>query len=111
MERWPRGGLSVRRRRVATGRVGHASGRRPIDSRRFEVELSRLGGGVEVEGDALDHSGTARAAEIETYDDHRMAMSFALAGLRIDGVVIRIPECVSKTWPEYFEALEAMCRA
>jgi 3-phosphoshikimate 1-carboxyvinyltransferase len=35
-------------------------------------------------------------------------MSFALAGLRIDGVVITDPDCVTKTWPGYFEALEAM---
>ena len=45
-------------------------------------------------------------AEIETYDDHRMAMSFALAGLRVPDVVIRDPACVSKTWPDYFTSFE-----
>jgi 3-phosphoshikimate 1-carboxyvinyltransferase len=37
-----------------------------------------------------------------------MAMSFALAGLRVPGVVILDPGCVSKTWPGYFDALEAL---
>jgi 3-phosphoshikimate 1-carboxyvinyltransferase len=39
---------------------------------------------------------------------HRMAMAFALAGLRIPGVAIRDPACVRKTWPDYFEMLEAL---
>ena len=47
-------------------------------------------------------------AEIDTYDDHRMAMSFSLAGLRIPGVVIRDPGCVSKTWPDYFEMFQGL---
>ncbi|MFP4193262.1 MAG: 3-phosphoshikimate 1-carboxyvinyltransferase, partial [Candidatus Hydrogenedentota bacterium] len=44
-----------------------------------------------------------RAAAIDTYDDHRMAMSFAMAGLRIPGVTINNPACVSKTFPDFFE--------
>jgi len=44
--------------------------------------------------------------EIDTYDDHRMAMSFSLAGLRIPGVKIKDPDCVSKTFPSYFEEFE-----
>jgi 3-phosphoshikimate 1-carboxyvinyltransferase len=43
--------------------------------------------------------------EIDTYGDHRMAMAFALAGLRVPGVVIRDPGCVAKTFPDFFEAL------
>ena len=42
---------------------------------------------------------------IETYEDHRMAMSFAVIGLRVDGVVIQDPGCVSKTFPDFFEYL------
>jgi len=45
---------------------------------------------------------------IETYDDHRMAMSFALIGLRASGIVIKNPECVSKTFPNYFQRLEEL---
>ena len=52
--------------------------------------------------------GPLRPAEIDTYEDHRMAMAFALAGLRIAGVAIRDPDCVAKTWPDYFEALERL---
>lgn len=43
---------------------------------------------------------------IDTYDDHRMAMSFALAGLKIDDVIIHDPGCVSKTFPNYFDEFE-----
>ena len=47
--------------------------------------------------------------EINTYDDHRMAMSFAIAGLRVPGVVIRDPGCVAKTYPGFFDDLEKYC--
>ena len=42
-------------------------------------------------------------AKIHTYDDHRMAMSFALAGLKREGVTILEPGCVAKTFPDYFQ--------
>lgn len=45
-------------------------------------------------------------ADIETYDDHRMAMSFSLAGLRIPNIRILNPECVSKTFPDFFAQFE-----
>ena len=45
---------------------------------------------------------------IDSYDDHRIAMAFALAGLRVPGVVIREPRCVAKTWPDYFAMLEQL---
>jgi 3-phosphoshikimate 1-carboxyvinyltransferase len=44
-------------------------------------------------------------ARIETYDDHRMAMSFAVLGLRVPGIVIVDPGCVAKTFPDFFEVL------
>ena len=49
-----------------------------------------------------------RPAAIDTYNDHRMAMSFALAGLRIPGVRISNPGCVEKTYPEFFDDLAAL---
>ena len=49
-----------------------------------------------------------RGARIETYDDHRMAMSFAVLGLRVPGMTILDPSCVSKTYPRFFEALDAL---
>jgi len=48
------------------------------------------------------------AATIETYDDHRMAMAFALTGLRSEGVAIANPGCVSKTFPNYFDVLNSL---
>ena len=67
----------------------------------------RLGGRVRATRDSLHiEPGRLHGAQITTYDDHRMAMSFALAGLRVPDVVIRDPDCVSKTWPEYFSVLE-----
>ena len=47
-------------------------------------------------------------AEICTYGDHRMAMSFALIGTRIGGVVIEDPDCVNKTFPKFFETLDGL---
>ena len=47
--------------------------------------------------------GDLRPAAIDTYDDHRMAMRFAITGLRVPGVTINDPQCVSKTFPDFFE--------
>jgi 3-phosphoshikimate 1-carboxyvinyltransferase len=72
----------------------------------LERELAKLGARATAGPDWLRvEPGPPRGAEIDTYDDHRMAMSFALAGLRIPGVAIRDPGCVRKTWPAFFEAL------
>ncbi len=75
----------------------------------LEQELRKLGASARAGSDFLEIvPGPLRPAEIETYDDHRIAMAFALAGLRIPGVAIRDPGCVSKTWPGYFSMLEAL---
>jgi len=72
----------------------------------LETELRRLGARAEASESSLRiRPGPLHGAEIETYDDHRMAMAFSLAGLRVPGVVIKDPECVGKTWPNYFEVL------
>ncbi len=72
----------------------------------LEMELRKLGARARAESDSLRiEPGRLRGARIATYDDHRMAMAFALAGLRLPGVVILDPGCVSKTWPDYFDAL------
>lgn len=74
------------------------------------AELRRLGVAVEEYPDGLKIYPCDRIqpAAIETYDDHRMAMAFALVGLRADGVTILNPGCVSKTFPDYFEVLESL---
>lgn len=70
----------------------------------LEKELRKLGARARAERASLYiQPGPLQGAEIDTYDDHRMAMSFSLAGLRVPGVVIRDPGCVSKTWPKYFD--------
>ena len=48
---------------------------------------------------------------MDTYEDHRMAMGFALIGLRSEGIVIRDPSCCRKTFENYFEVLEEMIRS
>lgn len=73
------------------------------------TELRKLGAKVEEAEDALRITpGPLHGAAIDTYDDHRMAMSFALAGLRIPGVTINDPECVSKTFPDFFERFSTL---
>ncbi len=72
----------------------------------LETELRRLGARAEASESSLRiPPGPLHGAEIETYGDHRMAMAFSLAGLRVPGVVIKDPDCVVKTWPNYFEVL------
>ena len=52
--------------------------------------------------------GALRGAAIDTYDDHRMAMSMALVGLAVPGVVIRDPGCTAKTYPQFFDDLRKL---
>lgn len=74
----------------------------------LDAELGKLGAKVVMGDDWIEitPSPPYKAASLGTYGDHRMAMSLALAGLRIDGVEIEDPDCVSKTFPEYFHALQ-----
>ncbi len=79
------------------------------------IELSRIRPGLAVEeGDDLivaadpGLAGATLPARIETYADHRIALSFALAGLRIHGITILDPGCVAKTWPGYWQALRSL---
>jgi 3-phosphoshikimate 1-carboxyvinyltransferase len=70
------------------------------------AELAKLGAHVETRPDGLRIvPGPLHGAEIETYDDHRMAMSLAIAGLVVPGVVIRDPGCTAKTYPRFFDDL------
>jgi 3-phosphoshikimate 1-carboxyvinyltransferase len=73
------------------------------------TELRRVGADVDEFPDGLKITPRPlHGAEIETYHDHRMAMSMALVGLRIPGVVIKDPACVAKTYPRFFEDLEKL---
>lgn len=91
--------------------IGHI---REQESDRVQVmvtELNRLGCDafiVEEDGktDVVIKPAPLHGAEIETYEDHRVAMSFAMAGLAVDGVVIKNPMCCKKTFENYFEILD-----
>jgi 3-phosphoshikimate 1-carboxyvinyltransferase len=73
------------------------------------TELRRLGAGVEERADGLTITpGRLHGAEVKTYNDHRMAMGLALVGLRVPGVVIKNPACVTKTYPGFFADLERL---
>ena len=69
--------------------------------------LTALGIKTEEKKDSVTiYPGALKGCEIETYDDHRVAMSFALTGLRTKGVKIVNPSCCKKTFAEYFQVLE-----
>jgi len=73
-------------------------------------ELTKIGCKVEEGKDYLIvNPGNLKGAEIETYKDHRMAMSFAVSGLFIEGIKIRDPECVSKSYPEFWNDFSKFC--
>jgi len=73
------------------------------------TQLSRMGIAVETGEDwMIVHGGHPHGAVIETYDDHRIAMSFAVAGLAVEGVTIENPECVGKSFPSFWEIFDAL---
>jgi 3-phosphoshikimate 1-carboxyvinyltransferase len=73
------------------------------------TELKRIGQKVEEFSDGLKITPSrVTPATIETYDDHRMAMSFAVTGLVAPGIAIANPECTGKTYPRFFEDLAAL---
>jgi 3-phosphoshikimate 1-carboxyvinyltransferase len=74
------------------------------------TELRRLGVRVEehTDGMTIHPCKAMNPGHIHTYDDHRMAMAFSLIGLRVPGIFIENPACVSKTFPGFFEVLESL---
>ena len=73
------------------------------------TELRKLGVPVVEHRDGLEISpAPITPAAIDTYEDHRVAMAFSLVGLKASGIRINDPECVSKTFPTYFEVLEQL---
>ncbi|MGA8117539.1 MAG: 3-phosphoshikimate 1-carboxyvinyltransferase [Actinocatenispora sp.] len=73
------------------------------------AELQRAGIDATEDPDGFTiRPGTPRPTEFETYDDHRMAMSLSLLGLRTPGIRIADPGCVAKTFPTFFDALDSL---
>ena len=74
----------------------------------LRTELTRCGARVVEQGETLEIFPSAlHGAEIETYQDHRMAMCFAILGLKIPGLRLKNPACVKKTFPNFFQKLAA----
>jgi 3-phosphoshikimate 1-carboxyvinyltransferase len=77
----------------------------------LKTELTKCGAKVVEEGDTLtvypSKPEDLHGAEIETYNDHRMAMCFAILGLKVPGIKIKHPACVKKTFPNFFQKLAA----
>ena len=73
----------------------------------FRDNLTRCGAKVAEAGDTLTFEPGAplHGAEIETFNDHRVAMCFAILGLRVPGIRIQNPSCVKKTFPDFFQKL------
>ncbi|MEW5864164.1 MAG: 3-phosphoshikimate 1-carboxyvinyltransferase [Pseudomonadota bacterium] len=77
-------------------------------------ELRKLGASVEEGADFIrvtPPAALAAGVAVDTYDDHRMAMCFSLAALGGVPVTINDPECVAKTFPDYFKVFVSLCRA
>jgi 3-phosphoshikimate 1-carboxyvinyltransferase len=73
------------------------------------TELQRAGVGATEDADGFTiEPAPVRPATIRTYDDHRMAMSFTLLGLREPGIRIADPGCVAKTFPDFFDVIETL---
>lgn len=92
--------------------VGHIRHKETDRIGALATELRKLGATVDELPDGLRITpGPLHAASIDTYQDHRMAMSLALVGLSQPGVVIRDPDCTAKTYPGFFEDLGRLARA
>lgn len=89
--------------------IGHIRFQESDRIQAIVTELGRMG--IRCEEDAASGSitvypGTPKSCVVNTYDDHRMAMGFALIGLRVPGVAVHDPGCCRKTFENYFEVLE-----
>jgi 3-phosphoshikimate 1-carboxyvinyltransferase len=91
---------------------GIASARRKETDRVHATctELKRIGIHVEEHDDGMTiyPAKDIRPATIQTYNDHRMAMAFSLIGLKVPGITIENPSCVSKTFPDFFDVLDTL---
>ncbi|VTT99756.1 3-phosphoshikimate 1-carboxyvinyltransferase : 3-phosphoshikimate 1-carboxyvinyltransferase OS=Singulisphaera acidiphila (strain ATCC BAA-1392 / DSM 18658 / VKM B-2454 / MOB10) GN=aroA PE=3 SV=1: EPSP_synthase [Gemmataceae bacterium] len=91
--------------------VGHIRHKETDRIAALATELRKLGAKVEERDDGLTITpGPLRGCAVDTYNDHRMAMSLALVGLKVPGVVVRNPGCVAKTYPGFWTDLDALRR-
>ena len=112
---FPDGALALA---VACLRASGPSRLRGLESLRYKesdrlsalaTEVSRVGAETDIIGDTLEiRPGRLLPAIVETYSDHRMAMSFAILGLAHKGIEIADPQVVSKTWPRFWSMLDSL---
>ena len=92
--------------------ISNVSHLRLKESNRIEAlanELNRTGIDTkELEDGLVINGGIPHGAEIETYDDHRIAMSFAIAGLATEGIKIKNQKCVNKSFPGFWDVLDQL---
>jgi len=89
--------------------IGHLRFKESDRIHALAKELSKMGIRVNEREDRLEiEGGKPHGAEIETYDDHRMAMSFAIAGLAVPGIKIKGERCVDKSFPGFWEILQKL---
>jgi len=72
--------------------------------RKMKIQAQETEDGLAIEG------GAAKGALIETYDDHRIAMSFAVLGLVVPGMRIQNPDCVGKSFPDFWDKIGGLYR-
>ncbi|HOG17978.1 MAG: 3-phosphoshikimate 1-carboxyvinyltransferase [Syntrophaceae bacterium PtaU1.Bin231] len=95
--------------RTIVSRVPHLRLKESDRLSALAVELRKIGAGVVEKEDGLTiDGGNPHGATIETYRDHRIAMSFAVAGLAVPGMKISDPACVTKSFPTFWEEIERL---
>jgi len=100
---------SFARGKTVLQNIGHLRWKESDRIAALAVELAKMGVVVEEGKDWLAVEGSkVRGAEIETYDDHRLAMSFAIAGLVTPGIKIKGEQCVDKSFPGFWETIKKL---
>jgi 3-phosphoshikimate 1-carboxyvinyltransferase len=90
-------------------RIGHLRFKESDRLTALGEELGKLGARVRVEGDSIEIEPAAlHGAFLHTHDDHRLAMSFAIIGLRVPGVLIDNPQCVKKSFPRFWDQVNTV---
>jgi 3-phosphoshikimate 1-carboxyvinyltransferase len=90
--------------------IAHIRGQECDRLHAMAVNLSAMGIRYEEREDGITiYPGKPHGCRIQTFDDHRVAMAFSLAGTVTEGIVVENPECCRKTFENYFEILDAVC--
>ena len=100
---------AFRRGKTFLGNILHLRVKESDRIAALSKELRKIGARVEERKEGMMVQGLAnRGADIECYNDHRIAMSFAAAGLAVEGITIKDPDCVKKSFPDFWEKLESL---